>query len=63
VWNGGLASVERGLGDVPVHAVRLRANRFESRLSRDALAPANAVELLRENLEHPSHRFWPADIR
>lgn len=30
--------------------------------SRDALAPANAVELLRENLEHPSHRFWPADI-
>ncbi len=30
--------------------------------SRDALAPANAVELLQENLEHPGHRFWPADI-
>jgi uncharacterized protein len=30
--------------------------------SRDALAPANAVELLRQNLEHPGHRFWPASI-
>jgi toxin-antitoxin system PIN domain toxin len=30
--------------------------------SRDAMAPTNAVELLRENLEHPGHSFWPADI-
>jgi predicted nucleic acid-binding protein len=26
------------------------------------LTPADAVALLRENLEHPSHRFWPANL-
>lgn len=30
--------------------------------SRDALAPANAVRLLQDNIEHPGHRFWPADL-
>lgn len=30
--------------------------------SRDALTPANAVGLLQENLVHPGHRFWPADL-
>lgn len=30
--------------------------------SRDALAPAKAVRLLQDNLQHAGHRFWPADI-
>ena len=30
--------------------------------SRDALAPEQALSLLRANLEHPAHQFWPAGI-
>lgn len=30
--------------------------------SRDALAPANVVRLLQDNIAHPAHRFWPADL-
>jgi toxin-antitoxin system PIN domain toxin len=30
--------------------------------SRDALAPPKAVRLLQDNLQHPGHRFWPANI-
>lgn len=30
--------------------------------SRDSLSPAHAEELLGNNIEHPSHRFWAADI-
>jgi toxin-antitoxin system PIN domain toxin len=30
--------------------------------SPDALTPADAVALLRSNLAHPAHRFWPDDI-
>jgi uncharacterized protein len=30
--------------------------------SRDALTPPNAVRLLQDNIEHPGHRFWPADL-
>ena len=30
--------------------------------SRDALAPEQALSLLRANLEHPAHQFWPAAI-
>jgi toxin-antitoxin system PIN domain toxin len=30
--------------------------------SRDALAPEQALALLRSNLEHPGHRFWAAEI-
>lgn len=30
--------------------------------SRDALVPAKAVRLLQDNLEHPGHRFWPANL-
>jgi len=27
--------------------------------SRDALAPQHALSLLRANLQHPAHQFWP----
>jgi len=27
--------------------------------SRDALEPQQALSLLRANLQHPAHRFWP----
>jgi uncharacterized protein len=27
--------------------------------SRDALAPKQALSLLRANLQHPAHQFWP----
>jgi toxin-antitoxin system PIN domain toxin len=27
--------------------------------SRDALSPKQALSLLRVNLDHPNHRFWP----
>ena len=30
--------------------------------SRDALAPEQALSLLRANLEHPAHEFWPATL-
>jgi toxin-antitoxin system PIN domain toxin len=30
--------------------------------SPDALTPADAVALLRSNLAHPAHQFWPGDI-
>jgi hypothetical protein len=30
--------------------------------SRDALAPQQALSLLRANLEHPFHQFWPAAL-
>ena len=30
--------------------------------SQDALTPANALSVLAANLEHPTHRFWEADI-
>jgi uncharacterized protein len=30
--------------------------------SPDALTPANALELLRANLGHPAHHFWPDEI-
>ena len=30
--------------------------------SRDALGPAKAVRLLQDNLQHPGHRFWPANL-
>jgi len=30
--------------------------------SPDALTPANALALLRANLGHPAHRFWPDEI-
>jgi toxin-antitoxin system PIN domain toxin len=30
--------------------------------SRDALSPEQALSLLHTNLEHPSHRFWPATL-
>jgi uncharacterized protein len=29
--------------------------------SKDAISPGQAIELLRLNLGHPQHRFWPAD--
>lgn len=31
--------------------------------SRDALAPADAVVLLAENLAHPRHEFWTDDLQ
>jgi len=31
--------------------------------SRDALSPVAAAALLRENLAHPAHEFWPEDIQ
>jgi toxin-antitoxin system PIN domain toxin len=31
--------------------------------SRDALESADAVNLLERNLAHPTHQFWPADLR
>lgn len=30
--------------------------------SRDAVTPQEAGEVLSANVEHPSHRFWPADL-
>lgn len=30
--------------------------------SPDALTPADAIALLRSNLTHPAHQFWPNDI-
>jgi uncharacterized protein len=30
--------------------------------SPDALTPADAVALLRSNLAHPAHQFWPDDV-
>ncbi len=30
--------------------------------SRDAVSPAEVVALLRANLGHRAHRFWPADL-
>ncbi len=30
--------------------------------SPEAVTPQEAVKLLRANLEHPSHQFWPDDI-
>jgi toxin-antitoxin system PIN domain toxin len=30
--------------------------------SRDALGAAKAVRLLQDNLQHPGHRFWPANL-
>jgi toxin-antitoxin system PIN domain toxin len=30
--------------------------------SRDALSPQQALALLRVNLEHPTHHFWPAAL-
>jgi toxin-antitoxin system PIN domain toxin len=30
--------------------------------SRDAFSVTGAVQLLRPNLEHPKHHFWPEDI-
>jgi len=30
--------------------------------SRDALGPGKAVRLLQDNLAHPGHEFWPADL-
>jgi len=31
--------------------------------SRDALQPQEALSLLRANLEHPAHQFWPDRLR
>jgi hypothetical protein len=31
--------------------------------SRDALTPVQAVALLAENLAHPTHEFWPDNLR
>ena len=39
--------------------VRIISNRA---FSRDALAPEQALSLLRANLEHPAHEFWPAAL-
>lgn len=30
--------------------------------SPDALTPADAIALLRSNLAHPTHQFWPDDL-
>lgn len=30
--------------------------------SSDALTPADSIALLEQNLEHPSHVFWPDDL-
>ena len=30
--------------------------------SRDAISPARAVSVLSENLSHPAHEFWAADL-
>jgi len=30
--------------------------------SRYLIRPAQAVDALRENLNHPSHEFWPDDL-
>jgi uncharacterized protein len=30
--------------------------------SAHPIAPAQALELLRENLQHPRHEFWPDDL-
>jgi toxin-antitoxin system PIN domain toxin len=30
--------------------------------SKDAVAPSVALELLTHNLNHPHHRFWPANL-
>lgn len=39
--------------------VRIVANPAASRVS---IRPAQALELLRENLSRPSHQFWPDDL-
>ena len=39
--------------------VRIISNRA---FSRDALAPEQALSLLRVNLEHPAHEFWSATL-
>jgi len=31
--------------------------------SRDALAPADAVALLRDNMNHPGHEFWTENLQ
>ena len=39
--------------------VRLASN---ASFSRDAMAPADALRIMKMNLEDPAHRFWPMSL-
>jgi hypothetical protein len=50
------------VGNVPVYRDSLCADSLESRFLTRRIDTRGRYRLLRSNLRHPAHQFWPDDI-